>query len=285
MLDADGNDVESGIVMLNPYRYCGYYYDKETDLYYLQTRYYDPETGRFISQDDVSYLNPDSINGLNLYAYCSNNPVMAIDPTGTTEWWEWLLGVVIIVAAVALSFVTAGLAGPIATALGGGLFGAILGGAVAGAVGGAITGFGISLATQGISNGFDNIDGFQLFTDTVYSAAAGLIAGGIFGGIKHVLSAQKIANALSGLDNAEKAFEKAFEKAQSVLQKTPIAIQGGVMSTERVSAQLVFNVASANLGNVQSVYNTLKLVCNGVYNLLEYGASYGIGLIPGCFGG
>ena len=69
----------------NPFRYRGYYYDTETNLYYLQTRYYDPEVGRFISQDDVSYLAPDSINGLNLYAYCSNNPVMATDPTGT-DW-------------------------------------------------------------------------------------------------------------------------------------------------------------------------------------------------------
>ena len=55
----------------------------ETGLYYLKTRYYDPETGRFITIDDVSYLAPDTINGLNLYAYCGNNPVMNVDPEGT----------------------------------------------------------------------------------------------------------------------------------------------------------------------------------------------------------
>ena len=89
ILDGNGDDLTSGVGVLNPFRYRSYYYDEETDLYYLQTRYYDPEVGRFISQDDVSYLAPDSINGLNLYVYCSNNPVMATDPTGTSEWWEF----------------------------------------------------------------------------------------------------------------------------------------------------------------------------------------------------
>ena len=51
-------------------------------MYYLQTRYYDPELGRFISQDSVDYADPEKINGINLYAYCGNNPVMNVDPTG-----------------------------------------------------------------------------------------------------------------------------------------------------------------------------------------------------------
>ena len=58
---------KSGIAPLNPFRYRGYYYDAETGLYYLQTRYYDPTIGRFISPDSVDYLDPESINGLNLY--------------------------------------------------------------------------------------------------------------------------------------------------------------------------------------------------------------------------
>ena len=67
---------------INPIRYRSYYYDTETGLYYLQTRYYDPEIGRFISPDSTKYLDPESINGLNLYAYCLNNPVMYEDETG-----------------------------------------------------------------------------------------------------------------------------------------------------------------------------------------------------------
>ncbi len=53
-------------------------------MYYLINRYYDPETGRFLSADDVSYLDPETIGGLNLYAYCNNNPVMNIDPEGNS---------------------------------------------------------------------------------------------------------------------------------------------------------------------------------------------------------
>lgn len=67
---------------MKPFRYRGHYYDDETGLFYLTSRYYDPETGRFINADDVSYINPETINGLNLYAYCGNNPVMNVDPNG-----------------------------------------------------------------------------------------------------------------------------------------------------------------------------------------------------------
>ena len=85
VLDDAGNDITENAVHignLNPFRYRGYFYDVETELYYLQTRYYDPEVGRFITIDGIEYLDPESINGLNLYAYCGNNPVMFTDPNG-----------------------------------------------------------------------------------------------------------------------------------------------------------------------------------------------------------
>ncbi|MBR2024011.1 MAG: RHS repeat-associated core domain-containing protein [Clostridia bacterium] len=74
---------ENGIASLNPIRYRSYYYDDETGLYYLKSRYYDPVLGRFMTIDDISYLDPETINGLNLYVYCGNNPVMRVDPNGT----------------------------------------------------------------------------------------------------------------------------------------------------------------------------------------------------------
>ncbi|NCA93433.1 RHS repeat-associated core domain-containing protein [bacterium] len=67
----------------NPIRYRGYYYDSETSLYYLQSRYYDPETGRFISPDQI-------IDNGNLYAYCGNDPVNYTDHTGTSKFTDWL---------------------------------------------------------------------------------------------------------------------------------------------------------------------------------------------------
>ena len=89
---------------LNPFRYRGYYFDEETGLYYLQTRYYDPVVGRFISRDSIEYADPETICGLNLYAYCGNNPVMNVDPTGTFIL-SLIIAAVIGAAASALSSV------------------------------------------------------------------------------------------------------------------------------------------------------------------------------------
>ena len=60
---------------INPFRYKGYYYDIETGLFWLSSRYYSPKLCRFIQSVDVSSLNPHSINGLSLYFYANNNPI------------------------------------------------------------------------------------------------------------------------------------------------------------------------------------------------------------------
>ena len=66
---------------INPFRYKDYYYDIETGWYYLNSRYYDPEAGRFLSADPVLGSNGDLLS-YNRYLYCSNNPVMYTDPSG-----------------------------------------------------------------------------------------------------------------------------------------------------------------------------------------------------------
>ena len=78
----------------------GYYYDVETGLYYLNTRYYDPFACRFINADDISYIEPETINGLNLYAYCLNNPIIYSDPYGTWSWSSFWRGLGYIITGV-----------------------------------------------------------------------------------------------------------------------------------------------------------------------------------------
>ena len=69
---------------INPLRYRGYYYDSDTELYYLQSRYYDPYLCRFINSDsaEMSGINKEMSVGTNLFVYCENNPVNNIDQSG-----------------------------------------------------------------------------------------------------------------------------------------------------------------------------------------------------------
>ena len=78
----DNTAEQNKIAEINPLRYRGYYYDVETGYYYLQSRYYNPEWGRFISPDAFSYIDNSTRLGFNAYIYCANNPIMYTDPTG-----------------------------------------------------------------------------------------------------------------------------------------------------------------------------------------------------------
>ena len=83
--DAWGDDVDwweiEEIICYNPLLYRGYFYDRVSGYYYLQTRFYDPSVGRFISAD--AYVSTgQGVLGYNMFAYCNNNPVMYIDPSG-----------------------------------------------------------------------------------------------------------------------------------------------------------------------------------------------------------
>lgn len=76
--NADGYTIGTA----NPFRYCGYYYDNETGLYYLQSRYYDPTIARFINADGYLSTGATGLLSHNMFAYCENNPIMCSDPTG-----------------------------------------------------------------------------------------------------------------------------------------------------------------------------------------------------------
>ena len=119
--DKDGkkNTSTSFIGHINPLRYRGYYYDRETRLYYLQSRYYDFANYRFINADGQF---TDGFIGSNLFAYCENNPIRYSDPTGLlaaeaaitlTNWWNpigWITAAVVVVEVVAIVAISYGIA-------------------------------------------------------------------------------------------------------------------------------------------------------------------------------
>ena len=102
---------------INPIRYRSYYYDTETGFYYLQSRYYDPEIGRFINADDINCLGVGGgLLSYNLFAYCMNNPVNRFDANGNwslPNWAKVVIGAVATVAAVAVTVATGGAAAPV----------------------------------------------------------------------------------------------------------------------------------------------------------------------------
>ena len=83
----------------NAIRYRGYYYDTESNLYYLNARYYDPQIKRFISPDAMLGAN-SGINVYNLYAYCGNNPINYVDYTGEFPVFMFFVLAVVVCAAL-----------------------------------------------------------------------------------------------------------------------------------------------------------------------------------------
>ena len=192
--DAFGNativtDVNN-IASLNPFRYRGYYFDNETGLYYLNYRYYDPSIGRFISPDDISYINPSTINGLNLYAYCRNDPINCTDFTGH---FVITAGTLLIAALIGLAAgaVIGGVAGGItAAATGDNVVFGVLFGALGGGLIGAGAGIGsVFLAPLLIGEGVV-IAGHALATGAAWGIGLGIgfISGALGGGIQDLLN-------------------------------------------------------------------------------------------------
>ena len=125
---------------LNPFRYRGYVYDTETGLYYLQSRYYNPETGRFINADSINLITatPNSATwDKNLFSYCDNNPVVRADQGG--ELWNTIIGmtagaVIGVAGQIVSDLATSVLNGKLSFSNWQTYAGAILGGAIGGAV-------------------------------------------------------------------------------------------------------------------------------------------------------
>ena len=149
--DAWGNatsitgSLASTIGQLNPMRYRSYYYDSETGYYYLQSRYYEPEMGRFINSDEPVIISLGTSSVTNLFAYCNNNPVTNYDPNG--YFLNSICGTVVGAGAGWLSAVISG--------------GDKKASVISGAVSGLISGIGLDIAviTNGAATWFAVISG------------------------------------------------------------------------------------------------------------------------------
>ncbi len=109
--DNQDNEItdQTHIGNINPFRYRSYYYDSETELYYLNSRYYNPEMGRFINADGIVGEIGGPILGHNVYQYAFNNPINMEDSDG--NWPKWLKKITIGHIAMGVALVAAGMLG------------------------------------------------------------------------------------------------------------------------------------------------------------------------------
>ena len=167
----------------NPFRYRGYYYDTETGLYYLNSRYYNPEFGRFINADTTDVLSLPYYHPVqyNLFSYCNNNPVNDSDNDGQLSWLAKIaIGVAAIAVGVGVTILTGGAALP-----------ALAAGVKAACVAGAISA-GASAVKTAVRSAVSG-DSFSTVIQESAKAAAdgfadGFMAGGITAGASQVAS-------------------------------------------------------------------------------------------------
>ena len=180
----------STLASMNPFRYRGYCYDEETGFYYVSSRYYDPEIGRWINADIPETLTADFENfaQYNLFAYCFNNPVNLSDETGAWPSWatKLAIGVGAIVIGAAVVAATAATGGA-AAAFVGAAFAGLKSAAVSGAIGAAV-GAGISAVSHRVSTGSWSGAGKAAIDGAVDGFASGFMTGGIMAGGSQILS-------------------------------------------------------------------------------------------------
>lgn len=140
----------------NPIRYRGYYYDNETGFYYLNSRYYDPETGRFLNADTLLNMK-DSVLGYNMFMYCNNNPINMSDPDGHLPFFVITGAVGAVLGAVAGGVIAAKTGKNVWAGIGIGAAGGALLGCGVGAGLGMISGFGAAATASQIGAGLGAI--------------------------------------------------------------------------------------------------------------------------------
>jgi RHS repeat-associated protein len=271
------NTNSSFIGNINPFRYRGYYYDVETSLYYCNSRYYDPEVGRFINADDISYLDPSSVNGLNLYAYCGNNPIMYVDPDGhMPKWLTWTLAGVAVVGLAALTVVSFGIAAPLGITVAVGIgIGAGIGAGTAilsgkdfeGVVLAAISG-GVIGGAMGFASGLGLMAGASFLGGTTTIATAGIGASISIGGALGIATLTGgTAYALSySIDTGANDREFSWGK---------LAVNfalGTVMGASNFGIGFMFGNAGMGYGQLNSIYDKFAFhTSNTIFKSIAFG--------------
>lgn len=193
-----GSTMAATIGTLNPLTYRGYVYDHETGLYYLQSRYYNPEIKRFISADgQIAGIGGD-VNGYDLYEYCFNNPVNMSDSAGNwPNWAKKLVAAVVVVAAVAVVAAVT-----VATAGAGTAAAVIAVGAAKGAAIGLVTGAAIGAGTAAVNHRVSTGSWEGADKAALEGAGDGALSGAITGAVTGAASgATKVAQAAKAWDS------------------------------------------------------------------------------------
>ncbi len=176
--DAYGNckidyTINSDLAHTNPIRYRSYYYDDETQLYWVSPRYYSPEICRWISPDSIEYLDIETVNGLNLYCYCGNDPINNIDPSG-----HFAVTTLIILGLIGVGAVVGGTVAGVNCynngSTGWELVGDILGGALIGGAIGGIVGYFAAPGIAAMLSSTGTIGGALAFAEGMGSTGAGI---------------------------------------------------------------------------------------------------------------
>ena len=191
--------------------------DEETGFYYLQSRYYNPEVGRFISSD-VLLSTGQGVLGHNAYAYCLNNPINSIDPDGCWPFFVVTAIVGAVVGAVAGGIIAAQNGGNVLTGIGiGAASGALIGTGVGAAAGAALAGS-ITATTGAVVAGGGTL-------------AATASAGGVGAGAAYVAN-----NLAQAANNITPAAQTVASKMQDVATKGKNGelLSGLVKNTTRI---------------------------------------------------
>ena len=228
----------------NPLRYRGYYYDSDTGFYYLQSRYYDPEIGRFINADSYASTDATGLLSTNMFAYCENDPVNKSDPTGEafsliTIAVGATVGALVNAAGTAVANIAAGKAWNDGIGL------ALLSGAVSGAVSTVSMNPAARLAISAVASAAESVydqvknDGSVNFGRLTADVAVGTISGykGYIGNSlagSFVKSGSMLKGQIGNAFKSKNAFDGLKRAGKNYLKRTFNLYKGEFFSLKRI---------------------------------------------------